>query len=169
MSVLYEKQYRPGALATICAMQTQYYARDWGFDHRYEAIVSSGVGEFLLRYNPYRDLILLVLRENEVAGGIVIDGGGDEEGKLARLRWFIVSEELRGSGVGFSLIERAMVFVREQNYETVFLTTFEGLDPARRLYEKAGFRLVEENEKSTWGKTVKEQRFEFVATLIQSA
>jgi GNAT superfamily N-acetyltransferase len=161
VSVQYQYKYIPGALATLCAMQTRYYAHDWGFDHRYEAVVSAGIAEFLPRYNPKRDLILLALRRGEIAGGIVIDGGG-EGSQSARLRWYIVSKELRGTGVGRILIQKAMEFVRERKYENVFLTTFHGLDPARRLYEKAGFLLVEESEKSTWGKAVMQQRFEFI-------
>ena len=38
--------------------------------------------------------------------------------------------------------------------------TFEGLGAARHLYEKAGFRLVEEHKGTQWGSEVNEQRFE---------
>jgi hypothetical protein len=41
----------------------------------------------------------------------------------------------------------------------VYLWTFQGLDAARRLYEKHGFRLAEEREGSQWGERVLEQRF----------
>lgn len=159
MNVRYEIQYRPGALAKMCAMQTQYYAREWGFNHIYEAVVSADIGEFLQRYDPQKDIIVLALRGNEIVGGVVIDGG-DGGGRSARLRWYIVSEESRGFGVGRALIERAMEFIRVRQYENVFLTTFDGLYAARSMYEKAGFRLVEERAKNTWGKAVMEQRFE---------
>ena len=42
----------------------------------------------------------------------------------------------------------------------VWLTSFRGLDPARALYERHGFRLVEEREAGSWGTSVLEQRFE---------
>ena len=161
--VSYVDTYRPGALSTLCALQTQYYARDWGFDHTYEAVVSAGMGEFLSRYNPATDLTLLAISGDDIIGGIVIDGG-DQGHRSARLRWYIVAENFRGCGVGRSLIERAMKFIRRQEYENVFLTTFDGLTSARNLYEKAGFHLVDQVEKSTWGKPVMEQRFEFFSS-----
>jgi hypothetical protein len=45
----------------------------------------------------------------------------------------------------------------------VYLNTFKGLDAARALYDRAGFRLVAEATGSTWGREVTEQRFEWNA------
>jgi hypothetical protein len=42
----------------------------------------------------------------------------------------------------------------------VYLNTFAGLDAARALYERAGFHLVDEIEGESWGRTMREQRFE---------
>ncbi len=46
--------------------------------------------------------------------------------------------------------------------QQVYLSTFAGLDSARHLYEKCGFKLLEENEGNTWGVRVREQVFEWV-------
>jgi hypothetical protein len=35
----------------------------------------------------------------------------------------------------------------------------EGLDPARHLFEKSGFRFAEERSVNQWGREVIEQRF----------
>ena len=40
------------------------------------------------------------------------------------------------------------------------LLSGRGLDAARRVYERAGFRMVGEAEGDTWGTRVREQRFE---------
>jgi len=162
--ITYEDDYRSGGLAKLCAMQSTYYAHEWGFDHRYEAVVSAGMSAFLLRYDPAKDLIVLAICDNDVVGGIVIDCGPEGE-RSACLHWFFVSDKIRGHGVGFALIKKAMDFVRKTKIEKVFLSTFSGLNTARSLYEKFGFRLVEESEKSTWGKSVMEQRFEFDAAM----
>lgn len=58
------------------------------------------------------------------------------------------------------MLSAAMNFCRSQHYERVFLWTFEGLDVARRLYEKHGFHLVQEQLGRQWGSQVNEQRFE---------
>jgi hypothetical protein len=43
----------------------------------------------------------------------------------------------------------------------VYLWTFEGLDAARHLYEKSGFRLALQKRGAQWGAEVNEQRFEW--------
>jgi len=152
--------YRPGGLASLCALQSDYYAREWGFDHRYESVVSASMAEFLTRYDPGRDFVQLAMQDGSVKGGITIDS---LDGQLAQLHWFILHDDLRGSGTGSKLIANAMNFVREHGYPRIYLTTFQGLDAARHLYEKTGFILTKEQEDSTWGRTVVEQRFDWTA------
>jgi RimJ/RimL family protein N-acetyltransferase len=53
-----------------------------------------------------------------------------------------------------------MDFCRARGYDRVYLWTFEGLDAARHLYEKAGFRLAQQQRGRQWGTEVNEQRFE---------
>jgi len=150
--------YQPGGLVRLCAIQTEYYARDWGFGHLYESVVASDIGEFLQRYDDERDFVQLVLQAGEVKGGIVIDSRDD---KQAQLHWFILHDGLRGLGAGRKLMTAAMHFVKERGIHRVYLTTLDGLDAARHLYEEAGFKLVKEQLAATWGRTIKEQRFEW--------
>ncbi|GAG75690.1 unnamed protein product, partial [marine sediment metagenome] len=88
-----------------------------------------------------------------------IDGiCAEKEG--AHLRWFIISDVLRGRGIGNRLIKEALNFCRNKGYRRVYLWTFEGLNAAKHLYEKSGFELVEQNKGIQWGTEVNEQRFE---------
>ena len=57
-------------------------------------------------------------------------------------------------------MEQAVFFCKEVGFEKVYLYTFLGLGSARHLYEKFGFKLVEEHPGEQWGTTVSEQRFE---------
>jgi N-acetylglutamate synthase-like GNAT family acetyltransferase len=92
-------------------------------------------------------------------GSITIDG--TSEGKnMAHLRWFIMSDKLRGKGAGNYLMGQAMSFCKEVGFENVYLWTFQGLASARHLYEKFGFNLIEEYPGEQWGAPVTEQRFE---------
>lgn len=152
--------YEPGGLSTLCALQSAYYAKEWGFTQAYESVVAASISEFLERYTPERDFIQLVKLGGAVKGGIVIDSSN---GELAQLHWFILSDELRGTGAGRKLMTNAMDFVRKKGYPRVYLTTFKGLDSARRLYEEAGFKLTESQSGNTWGREVTEQRFDWYA------
>lgn len=155
---IYFSGYIPGCLSVLCAIQSEYYAREWGFGKVYESVIGAGVSEFLTRYNPDKDFVKLVMKNKEIIGGIVID---HRDGKAAQLRWFIVSEVARGTGAGQKIFVEAMAFVKSSRFERVFLTTFEGLDKARYFYEKSGFKLTKSKVASTWGKTVVEQQFDW--------
>jgi len=118
---------------------------------------------FLSRFDQQRDFIELVLYQGRVAGGIAID---HRDGSVAQLRWFILTDELRGAGAGKKLINDAMQFVKLQGFKQVYLTTFEGLDGARYLYEQHGFTLTEQRLAATWGKQVNEQRFDWYSSCL---
>ncbi|MCJ7595364.1 MAG: GNAT family N-acetyltransferase, partial [Desulfobacterales bacterium] len=127
----------------------------------FEVKVATELSEFLGRYDDSRDGFWTALVEGRVDGSIAIDGvHAEEEG--AHLRWFIMSDALRGKGVGNRLINAAIDSCRENGYKMVYLWTFEGLDSARHLYEKAGFKLVKQRRGTQWGMDVNEQRFEFL-------
>ena len=114
---------------------------------------------FLRRYDGARDGIWLALADGRIEGSIAIDGvEAGAEG--AHLRWFIVSDALRGNGAGGKLISTALDFCRVRKYRTVYLWTFEGLNAARHLYEKHGFRMTRQQRGKQWGSEVNEQRFE---------
>ena len=64
-----------------------------------------------------------------------------------------------GGGVGGVLMRAGLDFLAAAGFRSCFLTTFAGLDPARRLYEAAGFVLAGETVAESWGTRVSEQRF----------
>lgn len=154
--------YRAGALGSVCALQAAYYAREWDFGLPFETKVAAEMAEFLGRADWGRDLFKIALLEDEIVGSITLDASATNDG-VAHLRWFVVADAARGRGLGRRLMSLAMAFAHETGIEKIYLTTFEGLDPARALYEKAGFELVTSTPGTTWGREVVEQRFEWTA------
>ncbi|MEM8809129.1 MAG: GNAT family N-acetyltransferase [Cyanobacteria bacterium P01_G01_bin.38] len=151
--------YLPGSMGRVAELHGTYYHQHWGFGLFLEAKVATGLSEFLARYDESRDGFWTVSVAGRVEGSIAIDGI-DTEGQGAHLRYFILSDRLRGQGVGNRLINAAIDFCRHRQYRRVYLWTFEGLDAARHLYEKAGFELVEQFQGTQWGQAMNEQRFE---------
>lgn len=150
--------YRPGTIGRVAELHGVYYHRDWGFGAFFEAKVATELAAFVGRCDPARDGLWTASREGRVEGSIVIDGSrAAAEG--AHLRWFIVSDLCRGRGVGGRLLETALAFCRGAGHPRVYLWTFAGLGAARHLYERSGFRLVEERRGAQWGIEVTEQRF----------
>jgi GNAT superfamily N-acetyltransferase len=159
MSLEIVKSYMPGAIGRITELHGTYYQQHAGFGLYFESKVASELSEFLCRYDSTRDGIWLALSHGCIEGSIVIDGiEADTEG--AHLRWFIVSDSLRGNGAGNKLITTALDFCRTRNYKKIYLWTFEGLNAARHLYEKYGFRVTKQQRGNQWGLEVNEQRFE---------
>jgi ribosomal protein S18 acetylase RimI-like enzyme len=57
----------------------------------------------------------------------------------------------RGYGVGTRLVDACVAFARDAGYTTVRLWTNAELHAARRLYERAGFRMIEESRGHRFG------------------
>lgn len=151
--------YIPGSIGRVVELHGAYYHNHWGFGPFFESKVAAELAEFIRRYDEKRDGFWTISPGECIEGAITIDGiHVKDEG--AHLRWFIVSERLRGKGAGNRLIRKAIDFCLNRHYERVYLWTFEGLQAARHLYEKYGFKLVEEHAGKQWGKTVTEQKFE---------
>lgn len=153
-----ETGYYPGLIGEITRCHARYYSRNYGFGKTFEARVAAGLGEFMPRLEQPGNQIWHVRRDGRFAGSIAIDGEDLDDGS-AHLRWFIVEDDVRGSGMGRLLLHKALEFCDEGGFETCVLWTFSGLDAARRLYEQTGFVLAEAWQGNQWGTTVMEQRF----------
>ena len=153
------KGYQPGSIGRIAELHGRYYSANWGFGSFFESKVARELADFVDRYDSERDGFWIATKSGRVEGSIIIDGI-DAQTKGAHLRWFIVSEPCRFQGLGNRLINTAMEFCETKRYDIVYLWTFEGLDPARHLYEKAGFQLVRQYSGTQWGTEMSEQYFE---------
>ena len=146
-------------IGRIAELHGRYYSTNWGFGSFFEAKVARELSDFVDRYDSERDGFWSATTSGRVEGAIVIDGI-DARTKGAHLRWFIVSDTYRLQGLGSRLMKQAMKFCDAKKYNVAFLWTFEGLDPARHLYEKAGFELIRQYSGRQWGTEVNEQYFE---------
>lgn len=153
--------YVPGAIGRIAELHATYYHKHWGFGLFFESKVAIELSEFLRRFNEARDGFWIASIEEKIVGAIAIDGA-NQDSQGAHLRWFIVEPEKQGRGVGEILLKEAVEFCRDKKVSRVYLWTFAGLDSARHLYEKFGFRMCEEFEGNQWGRTVTEQKFELI-------
>ncbi len=161
MEELELKGYYPGLIGTITTTHAVYYNLNWGFDSRFEIDVSRDLSEFLENFDPNRDGLWAATSADSFIGSVAVDGFcGPAES--ARLRWFIVKDTHQGKGIGSKLMDKAIQHARSKGYKSLYLWTFEGLRHARRLYERNGFNLIEEDESNCWGPKITEQKFELI-------
>ncbi len=148
--------YQPGCIGDISSLHARFYSKNWGFGSFFEQKVATELAEFTASLPMQGKALWLYMENDRVLASVAIDG--NLATGVAHLRWFIVDDSLRGSGIGRQLMLQAMQFV-DQRFKQTYLWTFKGLDAARHLYESYGFKLMQQHEGSQWGTHVIEQQF----------
>jgi DNA-binding MarR family transcriptional regulator/GNAT superfamily N-acetyltransferase len=155
---------RPGDLGWVLQRHGALYAQEYGWDVTFEGLVAQIVADYA--------------RSSAAAGhatdGHAADGhaawiaelGGRPAGSVfctraaddvAQLRLLLVEPSARGAGVGTALVDECVRFAAGAGYREIMLWTNDVLVAARRIYERAGFRLDHEGGKPTFGADLTEQ------------
>ena len=139
----------PGDLGWIVHRHGALYAQEQRYNGEFEALVATIVGDFGRTHDPAQERCWIAERDGEMAGSIFAVRESDE---VAKLRLLFVEPSARGLGIGVRLVDECVRFVRARGYRTLTLWTQSDLLPARRIYEQAGFRLVESSPHHSFGR-----------------
>ncbi len=148
---------RPGDLGWIVARHGELYAAEYGWDATFEALVAGIVADFALSADPVgRERAWLAEIDGERAGCVFCVR---EDESTARLRVLLVEPDARGAGVGSRLVRECIAFARSAGYRRLVLLTYDVLADARRIYQRAGFRLVHQEPVRRYGHDLVEQEW----------
>jgi len=140
-------------------MHMDYYSANWGFGLAFETKVASELSEFLSRFNLETDLFLTAYVDGGKCVGSVSLDSKHVHDSGAHVRWFIVDQNYTGKGIGKELMTKVVNHCDSCNFPQSYLSTFDGLHSARRLYESLGYKLTKESDVDQWSGGVKEQLF----------
>ena len=153
------RTHRPGDMGMVVALEGAGYAEQFGWDSTFEALVAKIVGEFIRNFDPGRERCWIAELDGRHVGHIFLVRHPDRP-ETGKLRLLYVDPSARGLGLGQTLVRECVQFAREAGYRRMTLWTQSILAAAHRIYEQAGFRLVQEEPHHSFGQDLIGQTWE---------
>lgn len=128
----------PQVATLIRTVMPEFGASGPGF-----AIHDAEVDEMFRSYSQPRSIYFVISRDNRNlgGGGIAPLEGGDTDTCELRKMYFL--PEIRGLGLGRTLIQRCLESAKASGFRQCYLETLESMTQAQRLYEKSGFHKLD--------------------------
>jgi len=148
---------RPGDMGWVIERHGAVYDLEWGWGTPFEALVAEIVARFMKSQDRARERAWIAELGGERVGSVFLVA---KSRTVAKLRLLLVEPSARGHGVGQRLVAECVRFARRAGYRKVVLWTQSILDPARHIYDKAGFRRRGQEPNTEFGKGLTSETWE---------
>lgn len=138
----------PGDLGWVVQAHGEVYAREFGWNADFEALVARIVADWAQDHDPIREGAWIAEVDGTRAGCVFCVA---EDEDTARLRILLVDPEFRGQSLGTRLVRSCLEFARSADYKRIVLWTNDPLTAARDIYLAEGFTLVDETPHRSYG------------------
>jgi DNA-binding MarR family transcriptional regulator/GNAT superfamily N-acetyltransferase len=144
------RQHRPGDMGWVVHRHGVIYTQEFGWTPDFEAVVAHIVADFIDNFDPERERCWIAERGGEIAGSVFLVQHPEKK-DTAKLRLLFVEASARGLGLGKALVDQCTHFARAAGYTKITLWTHDVLTAARRIYSHAGYKLVEQEPRHSFG------------------
>ena len=142
---------RPGDMGWVVQSHGSFYARVYGFDSSFEALVAEIAAKFLASFDASRERCWIADIDGAQVGSIFLVRHTDD---VAKLRLLLVDPVGRGQGLGHRLVAECIAFAKACGYRRITLWTQSILVAARKIYQEAGFKLVATEPHRSFGQSL---------------
>lgn len=148
---------RPGDMGRVVQLHGELYAKEFGYDTTFEALVAEIAADFVRRFKPGCERCWIAEMDKEVVGSVFLV---KKSAAVAKLRLLIIHPKARGRGLGQRLTWACIRFARAAGYRKMVLWTQSHLAAARAIYEAEGFRRVSSEKHRSFGKRLVQESWE---------
>ncbi|KQP39015.1 helix-turn-helix domain-containing GNAT family N-acetyltransferase [Pseudorhodoferax sp. Leaf274] len=127
---------RPGDMGWVVQQHGEIYAREYGWDARFEALVADIAARFVRGFQPGWERCWIAELDGQRVGSVFV---ARKSARVAQLRMLILAPAARGMGLGARLTDESLAFARAKGYRKMVLWTNSCLTAARGIYAARGF------------------------------
>jgi len=138
----------PGDMGWVVQAHGEVYAREYGWDATFEALVADIAAKFIRDFDPAWEKGWIAEVDGERMGSVFVVR---QAKTVAKLRLLVLLPEARGLGLGGRLTDECIAFARARGYRKLVLWTQSNLIAARKIYASRGFGLVSSEANHAFG------------------
>ena len=144
-------------MGRVVQLHGELYAREFGYDVTFEALVAEIAAGFVRNFDPKRERCWIAELDGVVVGSVFLVR---QSRTVAKLRLLVLDPRARGQGMGRRLTRACIGFARRTGYRKMVLWTQSHLAAARAIYQAEGFRKTASEKHRSFGKRLVAETWE---------